>query len=267
MKKARWIVQRNLLAENDLNQIKKACEKHDVEYFDTLVIPFTRELPKFPISDKYENIYYGSTTFMNNLYGQLKPKGLFYNENFSMINYINQWGDRMLNSDAASMNIEDFLYSENYEDDEMIFIRPDGDGKEFDGQVVKYSTAKNFIQRHLEYDSNITLASEIIVSPPYNVNKEWRCIIVNGKVVASSLYRMNFKLCKSVEVPKSVIHFAEERAKEYQPHDVFAMDIALVNDDGVPTYFIIECGCANSVGFYLCDINKYVKSLSDFIEK
>jgi hypothetical protein len=47
------------------------------------------ELPKFTIDEK-RNIYYGSTTFMNNIYKLLdKPKGLFYNhETFLMSNYI-----------------------------------------------------------------------------------------------------------------------------------------------------------------------------------
>jgi len=172
-----------------------------------------------------------------------------------------------LNYDALHMTIEDFFIDERYNDDELIFIRPDCDGKEFDGQVIKSKTAKNMLKRYLEYDSRLNLASEVVLSQPYNVEKEWRCIIVNGKVVTSSMYRLNFKLNKNSEVPKSVIYFAEQRAKEYQPHDVFAMDIGLVSNDGIPTYYIIECGCANSVGFYLCDIDKYVKSLSEYIIK
>lgn len=268
MKKARWIVQKNLLAENDLNQIKKACEKYDVEYFDTLVIPFTKELPEFPMDDEYENIYYGSTTFMNNLYKELNPKGLFFNKNFSIKNYCKQWNRYMLNIDADFITIQELFDSTKYGDEENIFIRPDGDGKEFDGQVVKFKNAKGFLKRHIEYDSSLDYDTKIVVCEPYNIKKEWRCIIADGRVVTSSMYRKDFKLHKSnTDIPQSMIDFAEERAKEYAPHDIFAMDIALVNNDGIPTYYIIECGCANSVGFYFCDIEKIILSLTNYIEK
>lgn len=198
MKKARWIVQKNLLAENDLNQIKKACDKYDIEYFDTLVIPFTKELPKFPIGDEYENIYYGSTTFMNNLYSKLKPKGLFFNENYSIENYCKQWGQHMLNIDADFITIQEFVDSSKYNDDDDIFIRPDSDGKEFDGQVVKFKNAKSFLKRHIEYDSSLSYDSKIVVCEPYSIKKEWRCILINGKVITSSMYRRNFRLHKDI---------------------------------------------------------------------
>jgi hypothetical protein len=94
MKKARWIIQNNLIAENDRNQFRLACNNLCVPHFEVIVVPFSNELPEFPIDDEFENIYYGSTTFMNNIYVLLdKPKGLFYNhETFSMENYIDKWG-------------------------------------------------------------------------------------------------------------------------------------------------------------------------------
>jgi hypothetical protein len=65
-----------------------------------------------------------------------------------------------------------------------------------------------------------------------------------------------------------MIKFVEDRCKEYQPHDVFAMDIAETrHDDGTLRYYIIECGCMNSVGFYHADINKYVEKITEWIEK
>ena len=99
MVKARWIIQDNLIAENDRNQFQAACDKLGIAHHEVKVIPFSDELPDFPIDDEHENIYYGSTTFMNNLYKQLnKPRGLFYNhETFSMENYFNKWGEYMLN--------------------------------------------------------------------------------------------------------------------------------------------------------------------------
>lgn len=268
MKKARWIIQDNLIAENDRNQFQQACDELDIEHHEVIVVPFSKELPEFPVDDDYENIYYGSTTFMNNLYEQLDaPTGLFYDhETFSMENYINQWGEHMLNADARITTVYDWI---NYGDldGEQYFVRPDGDGKEFDGTVGNKTELWTMLKRMVEYEGGVTNDTKILVGEPYNIHREWRNYIVNGKVVTSSRYRNNFRLAKSgTDIPEDMIKFVEDRCKEYQPHDVFAMDIAEVKDDGEMRYFIIECGCMNSVGFYHADIKKYVEATTEYIK-
>jgi hypothetical protein len=258
----RWVIQNNLIAENDLKVIQNSCKNIGVEFEEVLVVPFSSELPKFTLDNK-TNIYYGSTTFMNNIYNQLdKPIGLFYNhETFTMENYIEKWGEYMLNSESKIVTVFDIL-AIGYEDNETeYFVRPNGDGKEFDGQVMKLKDLSPFLERHLKYDSSITVNTKILVGPAYNIKKEWRNYIVDGKVVTSSLYRENFNLKKSnSDIPDSMLKFVEERLTEYQPHDNFAMDIAVTNDG---TYYIIECGCLNSVGFYHADISKIVEKVSE----
>ena len=61
-----------------------------------------------------------------------------------------------------------------------------------------------------------------------------------------------------------MIKFVEDRISEYKPHDNFAIDIASTHDG---EYYIIECGCLNSVGFYKSDIKEYVKSISEYIQE
>lgn len=269
MKKVRWIIQNNLIAENDRNQFQIACDKLSIPHHEVLVIPFSPTLPDFPIDDEFENIYYGSTTFMNNVYEKLnKPIGLFYNhETFSMENYIQKWKGHMLNSEGRVLTIKEFL-EENNEPEDNWFIRPDGDGKEFDGQVAKFRNIKSFLTRVMGYDVNLNETTKILVGPAYNIKKEWRNFVVNGKVVTSSRYRENFKLSKSSEdIPVDMIEFVEKMCDIYRPHDVFAMDIALVNDeDGTSSYYIIECGCMNSVGFYHANIEQYVEALTNYVK-
>lgn len=269
MKKARWIIQDNLIAENDRNQFQEACDKLGVEHVEVTVVPFSEELPEFPVDDEYENIYYGSTTFMNNLYKQLnKPVGLFYDhETFSMENYISKWGEYMLNCDAKIMTVKEFIRMEDVNHGEIMFLRPDGDGKEFDGQSGEVEELKSMVKRMMKYESPMTMDSKIILGPAYNIKREWRNYIVNGKVVTNSRYRNNFRLSKSADdIPEDMIKFVEERCKEYKPHDVFAMDIAEVKDDDEYKYYIIECGCMNSVGFYHADIHKYTEAVTDYIQ-
>jgi len=269
MKKVRWIIQDNLIAENDRNQFQQACDNLEIAHYEVKVVPFSDELPKFPVDDEHENIYYGSTSFINNVYEQLSaPVGVFYNhETFSMENYIHKWGENMLNCDAEIMTVEKFLSQEPYGHEINMFLRPDGDGKEFDGQVGEVEELKGMLRRMMNYESLLEIDSKIVFGPAYNIQREWRNYIVNGKVITSSRYRNNFRLSKSgTDIPEDMIKFVEERCKEYQPHDVFAMDIAETrHDDGEMRYYIIECGCMNSVGFYHADINKYVESVSNYL--
>lgn len=266
MREIRWVIQDNLIAENDLKQLQEGCKDIGVEFQEVQVIPFSSELPEFTIDNKL-NIYYGSTTFMNNLYIQLdKPEGLFYNhETFTMLNYLKQWGDYMLSSEGQITSIGTFINNPElfrFDMESNIFIRPNGDGKEFDGQVGTYEELVPMLERMMAYDSPLDIESSILVGPAYNIHKEWRNYIVNGKIVSSSLYRKNFKLNKSsLDIPEEMLTFVKERIKEYQPHESFAMDIASTEDG---TYYIIECGCLNSVGFYHANIKEIVKVITEW---
>jgi hypothetical protein len=263
MKQARWIIQNNLTSENDFNKMTEACKELGIESEGILVVPFSPEIPGFTKDDKI-NIYYGSTTLMYNIYHQMnKPAGLFFDEKtFSMENYINVWGDYMLNSEAKITTFKEFC-KENHPDDVNFFIRPDADDKSFSGDVKTFAEIRSFIEGSTKFDNVIlTENTKILVSTPYNITKEWRNYIVNGKVVTSSMYRKNFKLHKDGnDIPEDMIKFVEDRCKEYMPHKIFAMDIALCGGD----YYIIECGCLNSVGLYHSDIKKMINEVTNYI--
>jgi hypothetical protein len=270
--KARWIIQNKNYADDDRQAIIDACDKRGIPCIEINVIPFSPELPDFPIDDEYENIYYGSTTMMDRVYADHnRPKGLFYNhETFSIENYINKWGEHMLSEEAEFMTVQEFLDSPLTPHEMKWFMRPDGDGKQFDGVVGLETELKDMLRKATaEVGGPITLDLKILIAPPYNIHREWRNYVVNGKVITSSRYRKNFRLSKSgTDIPEEMIKFVEDRCKEYQPHDIFAMDIAETrHDDGTMHYYIIECGCMNSVGFYHCDIDKYVEKLTEWVER
>jgi len=260
MDKVRLVMQNNLISENDLGQMQAACKEANIECQEIIVTPFSDEIPEFLYSSN--NFYYGSTTLMNNLYRAFKPKGLFYdNKIFTMSNYFDKWGNYMLNYGAVVSTIGEFLdgNAEYIEGRDIRFVRPDGDGKEFDGQVGTISELKEMLKRSIKYESPLTRETRIVVGTAYNIRKEWRLYIVGGEIITASRYRKDFKLSKSgTDIPETMLEFARDRISEFKPHENFAIDIAQM-DDG--SYYIIECGCLNSVGFYHCDINKLIKSI------
>jgi len=267
MKQVRWIIQDKNYAEADKYQITLACEANDLPCVQIAVIPFSDQLPDFPIDDTHENIYYGSTTLMNRIYQDLdRPLGLFYDhETFSMKNYIEKWGSHMLSSEAVVLPFKDFIQA-NHPANQQFFLRPDADSKAFNGTVMAFCDVKDWYQRLLDNNVlEIGPETKILAGPAYNIEREWRNYVVNGKVVTSSLYMKNFRLHTSAtDIPQEMLDYVEARCREYQPHDVFAIDIAKCSGDH--EYYIIECGCMNSIGFYACDIHKYVKALSEYVK-
>jgi len=255
-----WVVQSNLTALSDLAHLKNVCEKIGVTHVEAAIIPFTQELPAFDRSRK--SIIYGSTTF-NRL--ALKDKdlrtGVFFDERqFSIENYIDKWGAHMLNCGATITSFKHLIASGNYNSDKLLFIRPDDDSKLFAGEVKRFYEIKAWYDKFI-VDDNIDLSSsKIVVSEPYNLQYEWRLWIVNKKVVAASKYRTYFNLTKEEGCPAQVASFAEERCKEFTPHDVFVMDICLCGDE----YFIVECGCMNGAGFYSANIENIVSSVTEY---
>lgn len=262
----RWVIQNNLSAEGgDFHKMAKACEELGVAYEGIKVIPFSPDIPEHTKDDKI-NIYYGATTLMYNIYHQYnKPIGLFFDEErFSIEKYMNVWGKHMLNSEARVTTFKEFC-KENHPDDELFFTRPDADDKSFNGDVRTFAEMKDFFKNITLADNvNLTEDTKIIVSTPWNIKKEWRNYVVDGKVVTSSMYRKNFRLHKDGnDIPADMIKFVEDRCKEYTPHACFAMDIALCGDE----YYIIECGCLNSVGLYHSDVKKMIEAVTKYVEE
>jgi hypothetical protein len=254
-----WVIQRNLTNTDDLHSLKRGCDKIGVPCVEIDIIPFTQQLPDFN-KDKH-SIFYGSTTM-----GMLLStdssinKGYFFDAaSFSIANYFEKWGRHMLNYGAMVTSFSELMATE-YDNDQLLFIRPDDDSKSFSGEVKKYSEIKSWYDRLKMFDNtSLSLDSKIIVSEPYQLRYEWRLWIVNKKVVAASKYREDFRLKKEKGCPASVVQFAEQRCNEYTPHDLFVMDICETGD----SYYIVECGCLNSAGFYHADITAIVSSVTD----
>lgn len=267
MKNIRWIIQANNYATADRDKMIAACQQLGLPYELVQIVPFATTLPNFSLDAHHENIYYGSTTMMERVYQDLnQPMGLFYDKTtFTMGNYLEHWKNHMLSSEGQVLRFEQLREKDDPEHTRF-FIRPNADSKAFAGTVLTFAEIKSWYDRLVQNEAEtVNATTEVFVAPAYHIEKEWRNIVVNGKVVTSSAYRKSFELYKSAtDVPSEMIQFVEKRCQAYQPHGVFAMDVAKCS--GAHEYYIIECGCANSIGFYHCDIFEYVKSLSSFVQ-
>lgn len=258
----KWIVQKNLIKESVLQEFRQAFADLLIPSEEVNVIPFSNELPMF--SPKEINVFYGSTTLMLNAYKSPHfSNGVFFEEKtFTTQRYLKEWGAHLLNNDGGVYTFQEFIQNIVETRDEW-FLRPNADDKSFAGMVLSKIEVKEWYAKieNLK-DSVLNSKTEIFVSSTKNIQKEWRSFIVNGKVVDISRYMFNGELNISrTDIPKSVIAFIEARAKEFSPHSIFVMDIALSHSE----YKIIECNCFNGTGFYDHDIKTIVKTVTDYL--
>lgn len=191
-------------------------------------------------------------------------KGIFYDNNsLQMKKYLSIWGDRMLNCDGRVITIADYI-NERHSNNDKFFIRPNDDTKSFSGYVTSFGDFKAKAAWADGQNPYYNMDTLILVCNPKQIEKEWRNIIVSGKVVSSSRYSVYGK--KSVDIkdiPDEMIEFTESCCKIYTPHHVFVMDVALSRDK----YYIVECNYFNDSSFYDHDIQKIVKSINNYLRE
>lgn len=87
MRTVSWIIQKNLVKEDVLAQLRVALK--DIPYQEVFVVPFSSELPPLAATDSLP-IFYGTTTLMLNAYQHPHYRaGVFYDPlAFEMKNYL-----------------------------------------------------------------------------------------------------------------------------------------------------------------------------------
>lgn len=264
MKKLKWIIQNNLIKPEVLKQFKEAFETLNIDYEEVQVIPFSMILPAFSPVDQV--VFYGSTTLMLTAYeNEQYQHGVFYDPlSFSMKSYLHHWGNYMLNAEGQVMTFEKFIKT-TVDTREEWFLRPNEDDKSFAGTVMSSSEIKEWYEKILQVNNpQLHADTNIMVAPTQQLIKEWRNIVIDGKVIDSSRYMCHGKLqIQKEDCPPEMLQFVEKQVKVYAPNDIFVIDIAETNQG----YKIIECNCFNGTGFYEHNIQKIVKSITDKLKK
>jgi hypothetical protein len=155
--------------------------------------------------------------------------------------------------------LKNYLFKNN----DKLFFRPDDNDKPFDGQVVAKENFDPWFELMSLYNpKDYSLA---LVSPYKIIEKEYRLVIYNRKVIASSMYKENNFLTTEPIADTHIIEFAENVCKEvtWQPHPIYVMDVGSTNHN----YFIIEIGSINCAGLYKADIQPVVNAMIELAIK
>ena len=260
-----WILQKNLTKPEILERIKSVLNGKDEIWEEVVVIPFSKEIPEIKNKDSFK-IIYGSTTFMLNAFKDEElRKGVFFEPaKFQMRNYVDKWNGQVLNADGQLIKFGK-LKEIKSEPEKKWFIRPNSDGKEFSGRVDTFNELKEWSDNVCKLElPELNNETEIWISEPKEIKKEWRLFVVDNQIVSASRYMNEGELDESEnDIPKEMIEFAKARISEYRIEDVYVMDIAQIKNE----FKLIECNCFNGTGFYKHDVESIIQSINKFIKK
>ena len=258
----KFVIQFNLINEEQLLKIKEGVEKFPHEYVS--VLPFSHEIKADGPLEGIDYIPYGSTLFIT-LAHELKWKGCYFDLNtFHYKASVDNRKD-MLNSNVLTIK-EALEFLKTQPEDKQWFTRPSKDLKQFTGLVNPTHELISYFTNALLADSSsiaqLKPDTDIVLCEPQNIDAEYRWFVVNRKIVSGSYYRHSgFMMRKQITDPE-MIKEAQTFADGWLPHDNCVMDLALV--DG--KIKVIEFNCLNGSGFYDNDVNAIFEALWNYME-
>jgi len=160
--------------------------------------------------------------------------------------------------------MKDFIY-DAYSDGERIFIKPDENDKNFTGQLI----AKNRLEDWIKIENSFGEIDKdclCVVAKPVSIDREYRFIIADRKVLTGSQYKANRVLDVNEYYPDQAAEYAEivANSTEWQPHSIYVMDIAKMIDG---SFKLIEIGSVNCAGYYRSDIKKIIYKMNEIAER
>lgn len=250
----KFLLQTNLLNPKEISELKDILSKYPTDY--VTVIPFSDELSVSPDQDY---IPYGSTSLTINGKNKYNWSGVHFS--YETFNYSAalQNRDDMLNENV--MPIEDAIkYLAKKEKDEIVFVRPSDDLKQFTGMTIDAGEAYLWFKDMMEWQTSGTYKLDsgtmVVVSSPKKIDAEVRCFIVGGKVVSSSLYRVKDTLHLEEYYEDCFQSFADK----WLPDDCCVMDLAYISNK----WKVVEFNCVNSSGIYKCNKSEIFRALWEY---
>jgi hypothetical protein len=119
-----------------------------------------------------------------------------------------------------------------------IFVKPSEQGKLFNGQIV---SSKEELEMFKYCDENLGLNIPIMLSNPLPFVSEYRCFIINGKILDIRKYRGTHEVLPN-------IHQIKQMVSHYKSAPIaYALDIGMIENGDA---FLVECNDAFSLGPY-----------------
>lgn len=256
-----WIVQEDfLLGKPGWADLVDTLNRFGVEHSFHKVTPRTGELtPEAEVG--HTNVFcYGSYS-MRHVASRLHWRpGIFdlFHQDFEQQRA--HWGKQMLNFPSVVCELAQANCS-----GDKVFVRPVADTKSFTGRLFEKFEFEEWMRRACDRGGDSPASSSlrkdtlVQVCDPVEIHGEYRCWIVKGQVVTSSVYRRGGQAFFSDEVDDRVVAYAQDRVAEWQPHEAFVLDVC----DTPVGMRVVEINTINCSAFYAADVQRLVGALED----
>lgn len=254
-----WILQ----SFEDTNKLAVALDELQIPYSWHKIVPFIGQIePEPEIANPNSVVLFGAYSFWQ--YAKkhdLKP-GVFKLRPFV---HEKPWQPYMLNGiDAIFVSLRD-IPSKLPNDQKSWFMRPVDDSKEEPGKVRSASDIIKLAEKVLKLDEreiptgSLRHDTELMLTPPARIIKEWRIWVVDDVVQTFSLYKEGERVVYRQEIDDDALQFANELVGLNPNYSrAYVMDICRT-EAGLK---LLETNCINAAGFYAADLKKLAKAIN-----
>lgn len=253
-----WILQQF----EDTEKLAQALDRLDIPYTWHKVVPFVGDLQPEPmIENKDAVVLFGSYTLWRYAKREALSPGVFKIRPFV---HEEPWHPYLLNgADALFLSLRD-IPDRLPKEDRQWFMRPVDDSKEEPGKVRGTAEIVALAERvlALEVDEiprgSLRHDTELMLTQPEHILKEWRIWIVDDVIRTFSLYKEGSRVVYRPEIDQDAADFAEHMVRLNPGYArAYVMDICRT-DAGLK---MLETNCINAAGFYAADLLKLADAI------
>jgi hypothetical protein len=260
----KWLLEKSVIEDEE----KSICEAIQAEGFECKVLDFASYMDDSAFLKLFDQddcvVCYGSLQFASRIRraAQWIPGVYCSLDAYECAYYYPRLGQCLLNEHYVMLPFgelerrKDFLF-DTFDTNE-IFIRPSSGFKLFTGKVVTRNSWEKDLKLFSFYD--VDPERIVVAAPGRIVDREWRTVVVEGKIVAASLYMEKGEIKQSPGCPDDVWQYAQDVVDEnnYDPDRAWTLDIA----DTCEGNRVIEVGAFSTSGLYECDWKAVAKAVS-----
>lgn len=260
-----WVIQNNIYREEGYERLLTQLDRQGTTYDLVKIIPFSDGCIEPDVNPEGPVYVIGALTMSKCARNHGWSPG-YIDENIDMLSSIKHWGRMMLNGEGSFVST--FAKAE-YVGLDRFHLRPIKDDKSFVGNTYTWTEFDEWRKQVLDLQdtsfTTLTADDLVLMSPIKTIYAEYRFYVVNGRVITGSLYREGSRVVYREVLPKdpawtfAVAMTAPISLDSWLPNKAFALDVALTPDG----YRIVETGALNSVGFYACDMGKFVAAINE----
>lgn len=259
-----WVLQEF----EDTRRMAMALDRLGIPYSWHKVVPFVGDLiPEPVVEDPRAIVLFGSYAMWRFARAHQLWPGVFKIKPFV---HEAAWHPYLLNGpDAVFMRLRD-LPEALVDDGSEWFLRPVEDSKEEPGRVRSTSDILQLARSVLSLDvseipnGSLRHDTQLMLTAPVRILKEWRLWVVRGEVVTYSLYKEGRRVVYRPEIDDDALRFARRLVAEnpgYSP--AYVIDICRTEED----LRMLETNCIDAAGFYAADLFKLAAAIDAFTSR